>query len=69
MMWEYHLEVLDVDGAIQLARLGQDQWELVAVVDKGQLLAYFKRPAAPPKQAPLRPAAGRPVTAAKKRRR
>jgi hypothetical protein len=49
MMWEYHLEVLDVDGAIQLARLGQDQWELVAVVDKGQLLAYFKRPAAPPK--------------------
>jgi hypothetical protein len=69
MMWEYHLEVLDVDGATQLARLGQDQWELVAVVDKVQLLAYFKRPAASPKQLPSRPAARRPVKAAKKRGR
>jgi hypothetical protein len=69
MMWEYHLEVLDVDGATQLARLGQDEWQLVAVVDKGQLLAYFKRPAAAPKQAPSRPAPARRVKAAKKRRR
>jgi hypothetical protein len=70
MTWEYHLEVLDLDGKQQLSRLGRDGWELVAVVDKVQLLAYFKRPPAPPKEVRVRGSAriSRKGRTSKKRR-
>jgi hypothetical protein len=46
--WEYHVVVLSRADEEQLNRLGDEGWELVAVVAEGQpasSIFYFKRPA------------------------
>jgi hypothetical protein len=46
--WEYHVERVSMIGAAMLTALGNDGWELVAVLPRGpneiEVVAYFKRP-------------------------
>ncbi len=41
--WEYKVVAINVEDEIQLNRLGSEGWELVAVIVKFSIWAYFKR--------------------------